>query len=93
MLSTFAHTRSLLSVDLLITFEGRSENSDDVPKEKPLTALASVTVVDLDGKPEGLALTAQGRAIVGPDTRKPRRYLVLLKPAIAHLRGCGQSLS
>jgi len=45
MLSTFAHTRSLLSVDLLITFEGRSENSDDVPKEKPLTALASVTVV------------------------------------------------
>ena len=39
MLSTFAHTRSLLSVDLLITFEGRSENSDDVPKEKPLTPL------------------------------------------------------
>ena len=50
-------------------------------------------LIDLDGKPERLALTAQGRAIVGPDTRKPRRYLVLLKPAIAHLRGCGQSLS
>src|SRR5580693_5755230 len=39
---------------------------------------------DLDGKPEGLALTAQGRAIVGLDTRKPRRNLVLLDPAVAH---------
>ena len=48
---------------------------------------------DLDGKPEGLALTAQGRAIVGLDTRKPRRNLVLLDPAVAHLRGRGQSLS
>jgi hypothetical protein len=40
---------------------------------------------DLDGKPEGLAFTAQGRAIVGLDTRKPRRNLVLLEPAVAHL--------
>jgi hypothetical protein len=38
---------------------------------------------DLDGKPEGLAFTAQGRAIIGLDTRKPRRNLVLLEPAVA----------
>jgi hypothetical protein len=38
---------------------------------------------DLDGKPEGLTFTAQGRAIVGLDTRKPRRNLVLLEPAVA----------
>jgi hypothetical protein len=48
---------------------------------------------DLDGKPEGLAFTARGRAIVGLDTRKPRRNLVLLEPAVAQLRGHGQSLS
>jgi hypothetical protein len=48
---------------------------------------------DLDGKPEGLAFTAQGRAIVGLDTRKPRRNLVLLEPAVAQLRGRGRSLS
>jgi hypothetical protein len=45
---------------------------------------------DLDGKPEGLAFTAQGRAIVGLDTRKARRNLVLLQPAVAQLRGRGQ---
>jgi hypothetical protein len=44
---------------------------------------------DLDGKPEGLTFTAQGRAIVGLDTRKPRRNLVLLEPAVAQ-RGRGQ---
>jgi hypothetical protein len=38
---------------------------------------------DLDGKPEGLAFTAQGHAVVGLDTRKPRRNLVLLEPAVA----------
>jgi hypothetical protein len=38
---------------------------------------------DLDGKPEGLTFTGQGRAIVGLDTRKPRRNLVLLEPAVA----------
>jgi hypothetical protein len=47
---------------------------------------------DLDGKPEGLAFTAQGRAIVGLDTRKPRRNLLLLEPEIAQLRRCGRSL-
>ena len=45
---------------------------------------------DLDGKPEGLAFTALGRAVVGLDTRKARRNLVLLDPAIAPLRGGGQ---
>jgi hypothetical protein len=38
---------------------------------------------DLDGKPEGLAFTKQGCAVVGLDTRKPRRNLVLLEPPIA----------
>ena len=47
---------------------------------------------DLDGKPEGLAFTAQGRAIVGLDTRKSRRNLVLLEPAVVQLHGRGQSL-
>lgn len=40
---------------------------------------------DLNGKPEGLAFTPQGRAIVGLDKRKARRNLVLLEPAIAEL--------
>jgi hypothetical protein len=42
---------------------------------------------ELDGKPEGLAFTAQGRAIVGLDTPKPLRNLVLLEPAVAQPRG------
>lgn len=37
---------------------------------------------DLDGKPEGLAFTAEGRAVVGLDTRKPRQNLVLLEPGL-----------
>jgi hypothetical protein len=37
----------------------------------------------LDGKPEGLALTRSGRAVVALDTKKAKRNLVLLKPAIA----------
>src|SRR5260370_39587032 len=40
----------------------------------------------LDGKPEGLAFTPQGRPIVGLDRRKARRNLVLLEPAIAEFR-------
>lgn len=38
---------------------------------------------DLNGKPEGLAFTAEGRAVIGLDTRKPRRNLVLLEPAVS----------
>jgi hypothetical protein len=45
---------------------------------------------DLEGKPEGLAFTAEGLAIVGLDTRKPRRNLVLLEPAVAQLPGRSQ---
>jgi hypothetical protein len=41
---------------------------------------------DLDGKPEGLAFTPRGRAIVALDTRKARHNLVLFEPAIAALR-------
>jgi hypothetical protein len=48
---------------------------------------------ELDGKPEGLTFTALGRAIVGLDTRKPRRNLVLPEPGVAQLRDRGQSLS
>src|SRR5215471_5095675 len=45
---------------------------------------------DLDGKPEGLAFSARGRVIIGLDTRKARRNLVLLEPATAQLRGRSQ---
>jgi len=41
----------------------------------------------LGGKPEGLAFTAGGSAVVALDKRKPRRNLVLLEPAIAALKG------
>ena len=57
------------------------------------TLLDAWRLGDLDGKPEGLAFAAQGHAIVGLDTRKPRRNLVLLEPAVAQLRSRGQSLS
>jgi hypothetical protein len=46
---------------------------------------------DLDGKPEGLAFTAEGRAIVGLDTRKPRRNLVLLEPPVTQLRAMAKA--
>jgi hypothetical protein len=47
------------------------------------TALTVWELPDLDGKPEGLAFTANGRAIVALDTRKARHNLVLLEPPIA----------
>jgi uncharacterized protein YjiK len=47
--------------------------------------VASWRLRGLDGKPEGLAFTAKGRAIVALDTRKARDNLVLLDPAIAGL--------
>jgi hypothetical protein len=46
------------------------------------TVLASWRMSDLDGKPEGLAFTADGRAAVALDKRKARNNLVLLEPAI-----------
>ena len=46
-------------------------------------ALATWRLGHLDGKPEGLAFTPNGRAIVGLDTRKARHNLVLFEPPIA----------
>src|SRR6516225_7939535 len=67
---------------------------DDLPAGGGTAALLDAwRLGDLDGKPEGLAFTVQGRAIVGLDTRKPRRNLVLLEPPVAPPRGRGQSLS
>jgi hypothetical protein len=48
--------------------------------------LAAWRLGDLDGKPEGLAFTREGRAIVGLDTRKPRRNRLLLEPEVAQPR-------
>ena len=63
---------------------------DDLPAGGGTAALVNAwRLDDLDGKPEGLAFTAEGRAIVGLDTRKARRNLVLLEPAVAQ-RGRGQ---
>jgi len=67
---------------------------DDLPAGGGAASLLEAwRLGDLDGKPEGLAFTAEGRAIVGLDTRKARRNLVLLEPAVAQFRGHGQSLS
>ena len=61
---------------------------DDLPAGGGTAALLDAwRLGEMDGKPEGLAFTAEGRAIVGLDTRKPRRNLVLLDPPVAQLRG------
>jgi hypothetical protein len=57
---------------------------DNLPPSGGIVELTDVwRLDDLKGKPEGLAFTAEGRAIVALDKRKPRRNLVLLEPAIA----------
>src|SRR5499427_5534843 len=67
---------------------------DDLPAGGGTAALLETWQLgDLDGKPEGLAFTALGIAVVGLDTRKARRNLVLLDPPIAPLRGGTQSES
>jgi hypothetical protein len=67
---------------------------DDLPAGGGTAALLDAwRLGDLDGKPEGLTFTPQGRAIVGLDTHKPRRNLVLLEPAVAPLRRSCPSLS
>jgi hypothetical protein len=48
-----------------------------------VTALATWRLGDLDGKPEGLAFTPNGRAMVALDTRKARHNLMLFEPPIA----------
>jgi hypothetical protein len=56
---------------------------DDLPPGGGAAALLDAwRLEEVDGKPEGLAFTAEGRAIIGLDTRKPHRNLVLLEPAI-----------
>jgi hypothetical protein len=47
------------------------------------TAAASWRLGNLDGKPEGLAFTPNGRAMVALDTRKARHNLLLFEPPIA----------
>ena len=58
---------------------------DLAPGGGAATLLDAWRLGDLGGKPEGLAFSAQGRAVVGLDTRKPHRNLLLLEPAIAEL--------
>lgn len=48
-----------------------------------VTAMATWQLGDLDGKPEGLAFTPNGRALVALDTRKARHNLLLFEPPIA----------
>jgi hypothetical protein len=56
----------------------------DLPRGGGTAALAAAwRIRGLDGKPEGLAFTARGRAIVALDTPRARHNLLLLKPAIA----------
>ena len=58
---------------------------DDLPAGGGTAALLDAwRLGNLEGKPQGLAFTAQGHAIVGLDTRKARRNLVLLEPAVAN---------
>jgi hypothetical protein len=47
------------------------------------TPAAAWRLRGLDGKPEGLAFTPRGRAIVALDTRKARENLILFEPPIA----------
>jgi hypothetical protein len=57
---------------------------DDLPPGGGAAALSAAwRLSGLEGKPEGLAFTPNGRAIVALDTRKARHNLVLLEPAIA----------
>ena len=73
---------------LLSDQSGTIARLDDLPAGGGTAALLDAwRLGEMDGKPEGLAFTAEGRAIVGLDTRKPRRNLVLLDPPVAQLRG------
>ena len=58
---------------------------------RPILACAELmpNTIPFSAAPEGFAFTAQGRAIVGLDMRKPCRNLVLLDPRLAQLRGRG----
>jgi hypothetical protein len=57
---------------------------DDLRTNADTAALtAAWQLGDLGGKPEGLAFTAEGRALVALDKRKARRNLLMFEPAIA----------
>jgi hypothetical protein len=57
--------------------------SDLQPTGGVVSSPATWRLGDLEGKPEGLAFTPNGRALVALDTRKARHNLVLLEPPIA----------
>jgi hypothetical protein len=57
--------------------------ADLAPSGGVVSALGTWRLGDLGGKPEGLAFTPNGRAIVALDTRKARHNLLLFEPAIA----------
>jgi hypothetical protein len=72
------------SLYLLSDQSGTIARLDDLSAAGGTAGLtAAWRLKDLKGKPEGLAFAPDGRAIVALDKRKPRRNLVLLKPAIA----------
>ena len=55
---------------------------DDLPAGGGKATLSAAwRLEDLKGKPEGLAFTATGHAIIALDTRKARNNLVLVQPA------------
>jgi hypothetical protein len=65
---------------------------DDLPPGGgTATCTAAWQLDELEGKPEGLAFTAEGRAVVALDTRKARHNLVLLEPPIAPSPSATQS--
>jgi hypothetical protein len=55
------------------------------------TLAAAWRLHELNGKPEGLAFTAEGRAIVALDKRKARHNMVLLEPPIARSQNATQT--
>ena len=80
--------------DLAIGPDGRlyvlSDKSETIARIADLAPGGGIAALDtawqlcdLKGKPEGLAFTADGRAIVALDRSKPRRNLVVLEPPIA----------
>ena len=80
--------------DLEVGPDGRlyllSDKSDSIARLADLSpgggaasALATWRLGSMKGKPEGLAFTPNGRALVALDTRKARHNLVLFEPPIA----------
>ena len=69
---------------LLSDKSGSIARLSDLPADGgAVSALDSWRIPHLKGKPEGLAFTPNGRALVALDTRQARHNLVLLDPPIA----------